>query len=296
MMDKRPKQLDLMAFADDELDGDAKVELLRQLVEHPDDARALVHQQQLRSAVEKAMTASTPAMPAELRSRIEAMVEPAAVETDTSPIARLGFVGRWMPAAVAAVLLLGAVVVLNVMMRLDQPSTRPDQIAGTNLPPTALHPIDLHLVGDETLSRFAGRHERCTTTPGTLMEADWPDNLERLPAALSEYLGAPTSGVLDLSALGYQFAGAGPCRVPGDKSAHLIYHRITDGERESISLWICPDDQRYDVPEQQMYRVTDPDAAHPVLLWRSNGTIYYLVADSPLDAEKACGQLIAQCR
>jgi hypothetical protein len=295
-MDKRPKQLDLMAYADDELDGDAKVELLRQLADRPDDARALVHQQQLRTAVAKAITGSTPAMPADLRSRIEALAGQAPADVDTSPIARLGFVGRWMPAAVAAALLIGAVIVLNVMMRLDQPGTRPGQVAVTNGPPTALHPIDMHLVADETLDRFAGRHERCTTTPGTLLQADWPDDLERLPDALSEYLGAPTSGVLDLSAMGYQFAGAGPCHVPDDKSAHLIYHRIVDGQRESISLWICPDDQRYDVPQQQIYRVTDPDAAHPVLLWRSNGAIYYLVADSPLDAEKACDQLLAQCR
>jgi len=185
------------------------------------------------------------------------------------------------------VLFIGAVAVLNIMTRLDQPPAGP-QFASSA--------INMRLVSNETLDRFAGRHVQCTTTPGSLMKADWPASLERLPDALGDYLGAQTNGVLDLSALGYQFAGAGPCHVPGDPSAHLIYHRSTDGQRESISLWMCPDDQRYDVPQRQIYRVTDPGAPHPVMLWRDSGVIYYLVGDSPLDAEKACGELLAQRR
>lgn len=279
-MEQRTKQRDLMAFADGELDGDAKVELLRQLAERPDDARALVHQQQLRTAVAAAMTHATPAVPDAVRQRIAAMADP-------SPIARIGFAGRWMPAAVAAVLLFGAVIVLNIMLRLDQPRMGP-QLASA--------PIDMHLISNETLDRFAGRHVQCTTTPGSLLQADWPNNLERLPDAISKYLGAQTNGMLDLSALGYQFAGAGPCRIPGDPSAHLIYHRMTNGRRESISLWMRPDDNRYDVPQRQIYRVTDPGAAHPVLLWRDNGVIYYLVGDSPLDAERAGDELLSRRR
>jgi hypothetical protein len=293
-MDKSAKHRDLMAFADGELEGEAKAKLLRQLAEQPDDARALLHQQQLRDAVAKSIDSQTPVMPEDLRRRIAALAEPTPqTPADTAPIARLGFVGRWMPAAVAAALLIGAVVVLNIMMRLDQPQPATPS-AGSQF---ASSIMDMHLINDEAIDRFTKRHKTCATTPSSLMASDWPDSLERLPGAISQHLGTQANAVMDLTALGYQYAGAGPCHTPGDKSAHLVYHRDTsDGRRESISLWISPDDGRYDIPEQQIYRVSDPTAEHPVLLWRNDGVIYYIVADAPLDGEKACGQLLSQCR
>ena len=120
-----------------------------------------------------------------------------------------------------------------------------------------------------------------------LHEADWPTDIDELPVALKGHLGAMPYRGLDLSGAGYEFVGAGPCMLPGEPSAHLIYRAGEGDQAKSVSLWLRPDDNRFDIPENQTHKVTPKGSDDSIVIWRHSGVIYYLLGDQ---AETAAQQ------
>ena len=278
---------ELARFVDGELDRAGVQRVVDRMANDPEAARQVLHQQQLQQAVGRVMSAQSPPAPAALHASIDkiagdsssAITAPATSETPTvaaEPYAGppvVGSIGRWVPAAVAAVLLVSSLVVFYE-------SGRRGNGAQSDLLPAS-----------ESL--FASRHVQCSTGAEMLMGADeFPTELEELPAKLASYLGDNPTPSLDLSRLGYEFHAAGRCTVPGYGAVHLIYHaRAQSGRHDSLSLWINRYKGRPEIEPGRIYRATKDSAVHPILLWRDSSMIYHLVGDSPKHTEQAANAL-----
>ena len=58
-------------------------------------------------------------------------------------------------------------------------------------------------------------------------------------------------------------------------------------QAKSVSLWLRPDDNRFDIPENQTHKVTPKGSDDSIVIWRHSGVIYYLLGDQ---AETAAQQ------
>ena len=109
-----------------------------------------------------------------------------------------------------------------------------------------------------------------------------------MPTVVTQHLGMESYPCLDLNGIGYEFAVAGPCTIPGDKAAHLIYKsKARTGLNHTISLWITPDDGTLDLAPDTVFRIRGPESPTPIITWRHNNLIYYIVGESYPDVQKA---------
>jgi len=310
-MNERPDrerwQVHLAAFADGELGVTESLHVLERLTMDPYHTHRVVHQQQLRQAVNRAMRDPEQA-PASLRQQIAAMAASAGDETDddagnaatneasaqpahrgaepspTSPRRgwRAAFESRrrrlWMPLAAAATVGLAALVGLVLS-------------DGFNGHGTAL-------LTPATIQQFSKRHVQCSHGLAQLHNATrYPTEVGELPAALADRLERkPLSATqLNLQPLGYRFDRAGDCRIPGDQGVHVVYRAARGTERsDAISLWIHPASGELELEPGKLYEANSPNAPHPILMWRHAGLAYYLVGDSATRVEDAAQHLLAQ--
>ncbi|QQE10596.1 hypothetical protein JD969_13940 [Planctomycetota bacterium] len=283
---------EMMSFADGEACEEVRVRMLSKMAESGDVAKQVRHQVQLRGAIKDAMTSETATTcPDDLKAMITGMADEQ--QGDGGPSlnqggnqnnnlqeqpAVIGKIGRWIPTAVAAVLLLVGSVVFNQMQ-----SSSSDGTSIASMLPTRL------------VNLFEKRHVSCTSDLSKLpQDPNLPSKIEALPGALNKRLGSSTSG-LDLTGIGYIFDRVGKCTVPGEISVHLIYKPMLGNPMsDAISLWIAPDDGRFEVKPDQVYTVNDGSKAHPILLWKEGTMLYYLVGDSMEVTKKAMNVLRTQ--
>jgi len=284
------------AFADGELDVESNLRVLERMAMSPDATRRVVHQQELRRMVDRAMREQTPAVPAALRAKIEALTRPAAhaeraaMRHGASPIA--GRIGRWAWPAAAAMIALAAV---GLWLANRPPSETRPRIAAPdkNNHPFAAPVFAANLIADDRPARMGRKHDRCAEQIQNLRGIEqFTREVEAIPRDVENFLGIGGSmPVLDLSSVGYEFAGAGPCGLPGGKAVHLVYNPIDPAEQNaSVSLWIRADAGEVQVEEGKVYAANPNDAAHPILVWRRGNVVYYLAGQATsrmLDAAKA---------
>ena len=293
------------AFADGELDVEQSLRVLERMAMDPRMTRRVLHQQQLRQRTANVMREPGQAPP-ELRAQIEQMVrdtptpsetaapagsDESAAPTDRTPgqtpdrapgvVARLG---RWMPTAAAAVLLLAAMLAIGLGWLPGAPRGGPAGGAGADLELAAAQVAD-----------FGRRHVQCSRGLADLMNADrFPTQVKTLPGALRQYFNgaADSMPTLDLSVLGYQYERTGECRVPGGGAVHVMYQaRPGVGHDDALSLWIRPDDGRLELTPGRLYVAADERAAHPLLIWQHGELVYYLAGDSMRAVERAANHL-----
>ncbi len=289
----------LSAFADNELD-EAQSRLVQQRLQaDPSLAQRVESERKLRQACSKVMTGPAYQAPTALHDKIADLAQtvpcdeadqpasaPAEAYTGPPVLARIG---KWIPAAVAAVLMIGTLIVIN---------NNSDKASNTAW-------IDSSGVLNASLvQRFGGRHIQCSRNNAPLKGADkFPQNLTELPGALSEYLNTTVSPVaLDFSGLGYQFDVAGLCILPGEGSVHIIYQSQSpdaDGNTGTLSLWLRPYPDGTakgpaDMPElepDKLYASKATDDAQPMIIWRHADIAYYLVGDDYDTVEQAFAAL-----
>ncbi len=272
----------LAAFADGELDVEQNLRVLEHMAMDPQSTRRVMHQQQLRQAVGRVIRGDAPGAPADLRGKVEAaLADVPATNTPRStraPRSVLAVIGRWAPAAVAAVLLVSALTVLRTA-----DSSGP-AVAGADV-----------LFSAAKVQEFGRRHVSCSRMLDRLHGSElFPRQVSQLPGALTAYLGdsGPVLGSLDLTGLGYRFVGAGKCLVPGTGSVHLVYEAAERTARsDSLSLWIRAYDGKTDIEPGKLYTASGPSAVHPVLVWRVGDVVYYLVGDGPEQTRVAAERL-----
>jgi hypothetical protein len=278
--------------------------VLEQLAMDPNHTQRVVHQQALRQAVQRAMAEPEQA-PASLRREVEALAiaetkgddaagrtsefEPAEA-ADAPPTASmqgpppfsLRRISNWFSSAglraggaiAAAAILTAAVLFL------------PDWggAGGTGERAGLLSPAKLEM--------FSKRHVQCVHRIEELRNtAAYPQEVGALPAALERRLDQATPGAatFDLSPIGYAFERAGDCAVPGKGAAHVIYRaKPSTGRSDAMSLWLGRvTEQAPDIKPGRLYRATDDHDAHPLLLWRHGGIMYYLVGNGEQPVQKA---------
>ncbi|MEX0774879.1 MAG: hypothetical protein WD042_04090 [Phycisphaeraceae bacterium] len=287
MNDKEARKY-LAAFADGELDVEQSLAVLEYMAMQPQATRRVMHQQQLRESVRRCCAAHTPAMQPSLRQAVEQKLARAAAAQRRQVV--LGRVRRWVPLTLAAMLAIVALAALwNSYQHLGPGTPIPGGAAGLV--------SNTELLPASQLERFAAKHEDCARAIDVLHNrARYPRQIAQVPDAIRDFLGQQTYATLDLSSLGYQFAGMGECGTPGARALHLVYQpRPGSDLRDNVSLWIAPDDGRFaNVTPNTPYVATSCGSAHPLILWRHNGLIYYLVGDRADHAQQAVGILASR--
>lgn len=278
----------LGAFADGELDVTQNLSMLEHMAMDPRATRRVMHQQQLRQAVDRHIRGQTPSggAPDELRARIARLMEatPPAVKPGKAPGSEAPgsearpVLYRFRPlwgAALAALVAIVAVLSVQWMTRTAGPRT--------------------DILSVVQFDHFITRHMACTQRLEELWNAArFPTDVAALPAELTAYLGQSPDVPLDLSALGYRYAGAGECDVPAHDSAHLVYLPLPDsGHTDRMSLWIAPASPRIHLEPDRLYSGTIPDRGGTMIFWRRGGLIYYLVGDSAVNVQRVAQTLVA---
>lgn len=302
MSEPKPDNRALLACADTELQGDRQTEALRAMAADPQVVRTVLHQQQLRQAVCRSMEQMAPSTPeacCEQVAQMAGLQDKALFDSNlkgdiVGSINVAALLRRWVPTALAAALLIGSFAVLRTAIR-TRDAARLDADAKLVTIKGEISTPDRggsKLIGDALLDRFARRHVSCSTMVDRLEQAAWPREVAALPEALAVFLSAPTYSVLDLSTIGYRYEGSGPCKLPGTQSVHLIYRANDDFRRDALSLWMCPDDNRFDIQEDKLHQVTSLQYPHPMYVWRHDGVIYYLMGDSEEYVRQASNQFV----
>lgn len=285
-----PKTMDemLLALADGELDFADQPQVLAKLAEDPKAAHRLAHEQRLKQACAKVMDGPEMKCPNELAGKLLAMASDASntaaptrpIQTQQAPYAGppiLARIGRWVPTAVAAVLLLAAGVLFT-------------QARNT---PVLVGPGDI-VLSDNQVKNLTGRHFDCAERPDRLKNPDQfgGDDFEQLPGKLSDYFNTKTDQLsLNLDGIGYDYQLTGTCSLPGSGAVHIVYHKH-DNPKQSISVWIVSAKPEHEkLTEGRVYARVGDDLLRPVIFWRDGGLLYYLVGDSIQDCDKAVKQL-----
>jgi hypothetical protein len=288
--DNTPMTMDemLRALADGELDFRDQPQVLAKIAEDPKAAQRLAQEQQLKQACAKAMDGPEMKCPEALAGELLAMAGDASKKTTApqpAPMKQTEYagppviarIGRWVPTAIAAVLLLAAGVLFN------QASNMP---AGTD--------PGIITIGDNQIKNFTGRHFDCAERPDRLKNPDQfgGKDFEQLPGKLRDYFNTDTNKLaLNLDGIGYDYQLTGTCSLPGSGAVHIVYHKQGNPD-QSISVWIVPTTERHDkIEEDRVYAEVGDDLLRPVIFWRDGGLLYYLVGDSLEDCDKAVKEL-----
>ena len=291
----------LAAMSDGELDLRDNPDALAKIAQDPQAAQRIACQQQLRQACAKAMNRPEMKCPDALAAKLRAMgVEDTAAPAPTpSPapastaeyrgpavVGRIGGINRWLPTAVAAVLLIAATVIYT--------SSNPSG-GGIDGQQAAFLAVD-EIVPASKLEHFSGRHGDCSLDTSMLKQSkQFGDATEfnQLPGKLADYFQTSTNGMrLSLDGIGYKYELTGACALPGKGAVHVVY-RHKDNPGKAISLWVMPaQEQHQGLEEGQVYsKASDNNVMYPVIYWRQGSLLYYLVGDSIEDANKAVQEL-----
>lgn len=286
MDDKEIRQY-IEAFADGELDVEQNLRVLSHMAMNPDATRRVMHQQQLRQVVERAMREMTPPPPAELRAKVERLVEAGADHRgDDAAAGRptvLARLARWLPAVAAALMLATAGVLFVQSLSDDSSNAKRDDL-----------PIiyNASLLDGQRRQAVRMRHAACAKAISNLHHAlQFGTVIAEMPALAADYLGTDLEmPVLDLSAMGYRFEGAGKCAAPGAKAVHMVYRGADD---QAISLWVrAGGADELGLEAAKLYAADAPDASNPILIWRRGAHAYFLVGDAA-DHVRRAGKTLA---
>jgi anti-sigma factor RsiW len=276
----------LTAFADGELDADLRAAVLEYLAAHPEQAARLVDEAHFRQAVARSMERAAPPAPAELRQRIERLTAeplredrplvadrpaPGPIPIRQNSRGANGSLFRWV-AALAALVCLVSGLVIGRMSGKDSAGTRP-------LPASLV-------------SELTHTHVDCSRAP-SLHNAPFPKELGNLEGPLKTYLGRPVP-YPDLRPIGYEYVGAGPCAKPLENTAHLLYRSTREPITDTVSLFVQPFVGQVNIQEGKVYWAAGKDAAHPLMVWRKDGLVLYLVGDAPQPVSAAAGVMHVQ--
>ena len=269
MMREVPGELELMAYADGELDAGALERVRQYVAENPSAAGKVNLHRKLRETGRRVMAGT--AVPAGLLGRIEGLVDEAA----SAPMRpqRGWRIGGWAMAAAAVLVVgIGSVVIWSTLG-----GRGVEVVRGSDLVPVGWveSASKVHIECSKHAAHFAPPFARVLT---------------ELPESLRGYLGQ-TAQCPDLSRMGYQFAGCGPCRIPGGKTAHLLY-RPADGQgRGTLSLFVQRDEGQLKVDGGKVYLSRDASDGTEMIVWREGGVVYYLVGENDGQLRSAAGAM-----
>lgn len=237
-MTNPPTTKEIRLYVDGELTPEESTRL-ESLIENDEALRQAVDfERKLKRHISDVITSQAETAPGELASQIRAkldQVERTVVES-ISPQPHT----RWLYGphranifAVAATLMIVAGAVLFGIFG------RPIDDVG---------PVPVTDVITDSARFVAGEHNRCVNDEAI---RDQKISITDPVAAykfIAKHLGTMPVPVIDLSDIGYEFVGAGPCGVPSaERSAHVMFHKkqSSDGMMQMVSLFMVPDSGQF---------------------------------------------------
>ena len=152
----------------------------------------------------------------------------------------------------------------------------------------------------------AGEHNRCVTDE---TRRDQKISITDPVAAylfIAKHLDTVPVPVIDLSDIGYEFVGAGTCRVPSaERSAHVMYRKkqSADGMAQMVSLFMVPDSGQFrfngsygDRPGEWVTCDGDQSSDRRVLITTDGRITYFLCCCDEEDLERIARAISLQIR
>lgn len=233
-MTNLPTSKEIRLYIDGELTPEESARL-ESLIESDESLRQRVDfERKLKGRVSDVMTGQDSAAPPELAAQIRAKLdnnEPA-VAGSISPQPRTAwFEGprRANIFAVAATLAIVAGAVLFGIFGQPIDKFRPNPATD--------------VITDSSLF-VAGEHDRCVNDEASLNQKIKYTNPVAAYQFISTHLDTISIPVIDLSAFGYEFVGAGPCGVPSaERSAHVMFRKLNSDKDmpPMVSIFMVPD-------------------------------------------------------
>jgi hypothetical protein len=85
--------------------------------------------------------------------------------------------------------------------------------------------------------------------------------------------------------------GAGPCGKPLPGTAHLLYRSVRPGSVKAVSVFVQSWHGQYPLGAGRLYTVSVASSPFPMLAWRTESVVYFLLADDEA-TERAAASLI----
>jgi anti-sigma factor RsiW len=270
----------LSAFVDGELDAAATERLLRQLSSDPAAVEALRRFQQLTIAGRRAIRGRTPPPSDALIERLRAITattsRPDREERPARQRAAMRAFWYVLPRVAAAL------VLLVVGVWFGHHSSRRggvDPRSGPDATAVEVIPASMIAQAEEV-------HGFCSRLADGLHTAGYP--VELAPLASSVQLDLHGEHPYpDLAPIGYRYRGAGPCGVPLGDTVHLLYRAARPGSVKAISIFVQPWRAQFPLAEGRLYTVSVATSPFPMLAWRTDRVVYFLVADDAATLQRA---------
>jgi anti-sigma factor RsiW len=260
---------DLSAFADGELRPAASRALLQRMLVDPalaDDLRRVVLLTQTAGAAVRRQTPPpSPALQARLRQLAAPPPEPTPLATAPSP-GRSTIAPMWFPRALAAAALLAVGTWAGLRLARPVVTPRPRAVAADVLPAAVV-------------SQAEEIHGVCSRLALGLHSAGYPADIAALAASVESDLHSDRP-YPDLSAIGFRYRGAGPCGKGLPDTAHLLYRSVRPGSVNAVSVFVQPWHDQYALAPGRLYTVSVAQNPFPMLAWRTDHVVYFLVADN----------------
>ena len=267
----------LTAFSDGELDAAQNERALEYLRIHPEALITLEQEQRLRIAARRAILNATPAAPDELKTKIAAMAvsEPLKMSSDFVDDSHRGRRITAVFFACAASVAMGITIGY-----VAQPRAKPPIVSSASPP----GPVSVSTIAD--ITRL---HVDCSRML-TVHTGGYPQALDGLADVVEQELNRDKP-YPDLSSMGYAFVGAGPCYRPLENTVHLLYKSTKPWINDTLSVFVQPYTGQYPIDPGKAYRIGAENAPHPVLVWRTDQAIYFVVGDNQGVVDKACQKI-----
>ncbi len=258
----------LRCAADDELTPEQHERLEAHLAAHPEDRQRIDFERLMRERVSGVMAGDV--APASLRVSVEKALRgegdaPSTIGGDVTKSRSFWSGGRGLM-AMAAIVVIG--MTLSIVMR-------------STLRPHAA-PEGWNAYGVQTVSFIEGEHDKCAKRPEYLQRKLTHTEIAEASNWAANHLGSlPAS--LDISQMGYEFVGLGPCAVPGDgASVHLLY-RADENPDQMISVFIQKASNANAYSEDDCYCADEASGgANPSFIWRHDDLVYFVVSPDKL--------------
>ena len=295
-MTNPPTTKEIRLYVDGELTPEESARL-ESLSENDEELRQGVDfERKLKGHISDVITSQAGTAPGELASQIRAKLDLAdlTVMESKSPqprSARLVGPKRANLFAVAATLMIVAGAVLFGIFGRSIDDIRP-------VP-------DTDVITDST-EFVAGEHDRCANDE---VSRDQKISITDSTTAfqfIARHLGTTSVPVIDLSDIGYEFAGAGPCGVPSaERSAHVMFRRkqSVDGMSHMVSLFMVPDSGQFRsngccgvIPGKWIECAGDPSIDRRVLISSDGRIALFLCCCDEKDLERIARAISIQIR
>jgi hypothetical protein len=133
-------------------------------------------------------------------------------------------------------------------------------------------------------------HGICSRLALGLHSGGYPADVAGLAASVEHDLHSDRP-YPDLTSIGFAYRGAGPCGKPLADTAHLLYRSLRPGSVHAVSVFVQPWHGQYPIEAGRLYTASVAQNPFPMLAWRTDRVLYFLLADDPA-TERAAAALI----